>query len=156
MNYIDLLLNLQIFLKDALTYVEKVSICKYHPSNFPPFNKYCILISPAWKETKSRANRTKETLCGVDIVCIVRNYHPTLSIIGGLTPDIGYLQMVDDVTETLIEFGKAYESELLILYNEMDQRIDFKTNKQPEREDFYHEITLPYQVKLKPQTFEIK
>jgi hypothetical protein len=155
MNYVELLLNLQIYLKDNITYADKVTIGKYHPTNFPPFDKYCILISPAWKETRSIANRTKETTCGIDIVCIVRNYHSAMSIIGQLAPEIGYLKMVDDVTGTLLEFGKVNESDLLILYNETDRRIDFKTNKQPEREDFYHEIVLPYQVKLKPVTIQI-
>ena len=154
MDYASLLIELQLYLKDAFTYVEAVKICRYHPSNFPVFDKYCILISPAWKERKSISNRTKETTCGINIICIVRNYHPSLSIIGQLPPEIGFLKMIDDITAHLFEFGKDNESNLTVFYNELDRHIDFKS-KDMEREDFYHEITLPYQVKLKPETFQI-
>ena len=138
-----------------LSYIEAVVICKHptDPPQFPPFNKYCILISPFSRQNKLIALRAKQLNAKVDVVCVVRNFNQELSIIGETTPDIGIIKMIDDVEESLFVFGENNRENLAINYDEMTEPVDFKTKFNKEREAFFHEHALPYKAKFKKETF---
>jgi len=156
-NLSDLMLAIEAYMNTypGLSYVNTFQIRKYNINSLPNFETYCIIISPASRREKNIALRTKIKTLTIDVVCIVRNFDPLLSLVGQATGETGIIKLIEDTEKALLDFGSANKNELTILYNEMDEAVNFNQHKFPERDDFYHEVILPYRVKLKPKTVEV-
>ena len=147
----DLILELETYLQNhaTLDYVQKVEAGIYHPENLPNFARWAVVISPVYEDEKSIANRTKIETDHVKLWCIVKNFDPRLSVVGKIA-DIGIIKLVKDVKAALIDFNKDKKDELTVLLNELDSPIKYDTHPFPDRKDFFHEVGVPYSVKLKP------
>ena len=136
-----------------ISYIETVSIQQYKKENLPEFDKYALLVSLSKDFEELIANRTRQKTCLLEIVCIVRNFDSSKSLIGTGAGETGIIRTVKLVKQSLFEFGEAHPDELVILYDEMGTPVDFKFHKFPVREDFFHEVIIPYEVRLKHTTF---
>ena len=137
----------------SVSYIETVSIRKYEKEDLPEFENYALIISPSKDSEELIANRTKMDAFELEIVCIVRNFHSSKSLIGTTSGEIGIIKMVKDIKASLFNFGEANSDDLNILYDEIEADIDFKFHKFPDRKEFFHEQVIPYSVRLKHRTF---
>lgn len=138
-----------------LSYIENVFVRKYaQPGDLPDFDKWAVVISPEEESHHLIANRAMQIEDNVSVVCCVRNWSGGESpLIGTTAGAIGIIKMVADVRASLVQFGDDHPTELLVLYDEMEQPVRFNTHKFPERQDFFHEVILPYRVRMQETTF---
>jgi hypothetical protein len=134
-----------------LSYIDTVDILLYPEDSLPAFQDYCICISPSNFHQALIANRTNQITIGIDIVCIVRNFHARTSIIG-TAGQPGIMKMIEDVKLSLFQYGESTR-ELDIRYDETSKPVQFKNTKFKEREGFFREHILPYEVRLYPKNF---
>ena len=136
----------------TVSYIETVAVRKYEKRKLPDFENYAVIISPDKESERLIANRTRMKTLSVDIVVIVRNFDDDNALMG-TGNERGILQMVRDVKEVMRNFGESNKDELIILYDEMDNDIDYSFHKFPEREEFFYEVILTYKVRLKEEIF---
>ena len=84
MNLIQLTTAVKAHLELAatLSYVEAVTIRKYTKKSLPTFTDYCIIISPKSREKIRLSNGVFQYIYNMDIVGVVRNFDPELSLLG--------------------------------------------------------------------------
>jgi hypothetical protein len=133
----------------ALAYIEAVEIRKYRKNALPDFNVYGLVISPVFCQRELITNRQFQYTFKHEIVCIVRNFDEELSLRGTEAGEIGIQAMIEQVGESLFLFGEANLQYLDILYDEFEEEIPFDQHPFPDREAFFHEVKIPYQVRLK-------
>jgi hypothetical protein len=139
----------------SLDYIETVAIRKYSPDALPPFDTYCIVISPHSRGKKSIANRLEQKVLGLDVYCIVRNFDPVLSLVGEPPDQVGIIKMIDDVEKSLRQFVIDKQPDVCLYLDEVDEDIDFTSREVEGREDFVHEFPIPFSVKLKEEEIKI-
>lgn len=137
-----------------LSYIENIFVRKYaQPGDLPDFDKWAIILSPEDESRHMIANRARQVEDTVSVVCCVRRWDEENSLTGAAAGSIGIIKMVADVRASLDQFGENHPTELLILYDEMEQPVRFNTHKFPDRQDFFHEVILPYRVRMQETSF---
>jgi hypothetical protein len=136
-----------------LSYLEKIPIRKYTRGSLPEFEDYALIISPKSRKKQLIANRLQQITVSLEFVIVVRNFDDLLSIIGENPGEIGYLKAIEDIEDSISAFQENNTDSLTVLYDEMDEPVDFSYHRFGEREDFFHEIILPYTVRLSPIEF---
>jgi hypothetical protein len=131
-----------------LSFVETAVIRKYKAKSLPSFQNYAIIISPNSRSKESLANRVKQTTYRLNIVCVVRNFDPELSLIGEPPEAAGIIHMVDVVE---ISLGAFENPGIEKFNNEINQEINYEEHAFPDREGAFHETVLTYTVKMKPE-----
>jgi hypothetical protein len=155
MMFIDLITALKTHFEadSSLSFLESISIRKYTRDSLPGFTNYCLIISPKSRKKQLIANRLQQLTVTIEFVIVVRNFHNTLSIVGEIPGQIGYLKAIEDIENSISAFQENNTESLTVLYDEMDEPVDFSYHRFQEREDFFHEIILPYTVRLSPIEF---
>ncbi len=123
-----------------IPYNEIVAIRK-RPRDFPPFEDYCIVLSPRSMSGKAVALRLHQSDVHVDVTCIVRSFDPELSIIGELPESTGIIRFVLDTHKALLKMEDIDK-------NVVNQPINFANNA--DSKDF-HIITIPIKKTQKPE-----
>lgn len=157
MDILDLITNLKNHLAaDAsLSFVETIGKKFFTPETVPPFQTYCIIISPAARHDVSTTIFLDEKVYVFDIVCIVRNFdfhsNPTEeSVYGYQSGFIGILKMIQLVDESLFNFVKEYQDHITVTTEERSLPVNFKNKEIPGMEGKFHIFPIPFQVRLQP------
>ncbi|MGD2087265.1 MAG: hypothetical protein PVH61_13860 [Candidatus Aminicenantes bacterium] len=133
-----------------ISYVEVVTVRKYTKKALPAFQDYCIIISPKTRQKKRLSNHIYQYIYSLDIVCIVRNFNPELSLSGEPPDPTGIITMVDDVTTSLTGFFKQNKTTIDVFGDEVSEDVSYDSHQFPDREDHYHETIIPIKVAMKP------
>lgn len=137
-----------------LAYIEGVNIGDYPIDPLPEFENWAIQISTNSRDENLKAVRTSQIEFSLDIVCIVRNFHPRKSIIGKAPGEIGILKMVEDVALSIRKFLTDNIENLDVRYDETSKPVDYKTTSLKEREGLFREHILPFSVRLNAKSFD--
>lgn len=132
----------------SLGFNETVSIIDYS-FDFPSgFDKYAIIVSPRSLSFSLRCNKVTNEKNDIDIVCVVKNFDPELSLTGTQPGEVGIIEMVYRVWNSAGQFLETNRSSFDVDYTELASDIDLE-NKKNERRGFFHEVVIPLKVKLK-------
>lgn len=75
----------------------------FKPNDLADFTRYCIVISPngnPWEERREGVPKIGY-IFRADLWLLVKNWDETLSVYGTAAPDLGLLQLVEDVKDLL-------------------------------------------------------
>lgn len=147
----QILEDLAAFLNVApsLSYIEAKCIAQYNPENLPVFEDYLIIVSPKSMGIEKISVGFQSEIVEIDVVCIVRNFDQSESLIGE-NPQ-GIIQMVGDVRTVIQGFGDNNNHRLTFLWNESGQKTQFKSFPQG-KDRFFHETVIQLKIKINPQT----
>ena len=136
-------------------YNEIVDIRKYRPDHLPDFKNYAVILSPESETENNWGDNPDEGLVNgkhhvwnVHIVAIVRNYHPVNSLVGTTVggvgvEGVGIIRHVSLIKDALR--AKSLSGYLEVTKYELDGEIAFNTIQVPERNNFFHEVVIPWQ-----------
>ena len=149
MDYNELLIKLETHLsaEPLLVYVEMAQIMN-EPEGLPQMDKYAIKIAPSEMQLDVFAKGHQDNIFETDIICVVRNYHKRLSLIGTQVPDIGILKMIKDTMKSLYLFGQTWQNELEILNDELTKPVRINSHPFPERKGLFHEVVIKYKTRI--------
>jgi hypothetical protein len=130
-----------------LSYIEATAIQDWETDPFPAFKDYCLIITPNSRKITREANMVRQRIINLDLVCIVRNFDPRLSIIGDQPGHTGIMKMIRDVEESVESFLEN-AGEIDFELDEMDEPVDYKTQKLKDLEGFFRIHILPLSIRF--------
>ena len=115
----------------------------------PAFDKYGLILSPRQEIENHGADDARGGLANamryewlIDIVAIVRNYDPELSIMGSVAPDFGILYHVAKIKDIIR--AKSFTNYLEVSKAEFEESIDYNEIRSDNCDDFFHEVIIPW------------
>jgi hypothetical protein len=133
-------------------YVEVVDARKWRADSLPEFEQVGIVLSPESVREELIAVRAKQTICRVDIVCLVFKFDPVKSLFGTAAGEEGIIKLEADIRAALL--GQDLDG-YIELSEETCLPAASALNAVPsaERDGFYHEVKIPASFGLMPVEF---